>query len=59
MKYKVILYRDVPESQESYDAMTSLSFYTRAQAYACAQMWSGISAHNKSWVWDGITWTLF
>jgi hypothetical protein len=55
MKYKVLL-RD---STSSRSGIASVSFYTRAQATACAQEWvstfGAISFY--AYVWDGSTWT--
>ena len=58
MKYKVILYNN--GNAQSVDNAGNFSFYTKAQAIACASQWREIAVTSHgAFLWDGSDWTIY
>jgi hypothetical protein len=58
MRYKLILLENSSGGGNP-DAMSSLTFYTKNQAIACAEAWKESGITKYSYLWDGTNLTLY
>lgn len=57
MNYKVLLFNG--EDATQVDKAGNFEFYTKDEAIECCTRWSGIATPYLSYLWDGLTWTLY
>jgi hypothetical protein len=58
MKFKLLLLENNSGGGNP-DVMSSLTFYVKSQAIACANMWKEIGGTKYAYLWDGQNWTLY